>query len=76
MTQNLFAACQINGELVAKRVSLSEEVRQSIVDLFREQEKEFLDGVTEEIPYRGNWKPDKEELLILDVPQEARACSH
>ncbi|MCY4131516.1 MAG: DUF4868 domain-containing protein [Nitrospira sp.] len=71
MTQSLFAACQINGELVAKRVSLSEEVRQSIVDLFREQEKEFLDGVTEEIPYRGNWKPDKEELLILDVPQEA-----
>lgn len=71
MTQNLFAACRINGELVPKRVSLSEGVRQKIVDLFREQEEEFLDGMTEEIRYKGNWKPDKEELLIIDVPQEA-----
>lgn len=71
MTQNLFAACRINGKFVAKRVSLSEEVRQRIGDLFGEQEKEFLDGVTAEIPYNGNWKPDKEELLIIDVPQEA-----
>ena len=71
MTQNLFAACRVNGDLVPKRVSLNEEVRQKIADLFREQEEEFLDGVTEEIPYNGNWKPDNEELLIIDMPQEA-----
>ncbi len=71
MTQNLFAACRVNENLVVKRVSLSEKVRENIANLFREQEENFRDGVTEEIPYNGNWKPDKDQLLIINVPQEA-----
>lgn len=71
MPQNLFAACRINGALVAKRVRLDQAVQQQIEDIFNQQEAEFRDGITSEVDFDGSWTPDDDEFLTIDVPQEA-----
>ena len=72
MAHNLFAACQTARDLTAKHVRLEEGVRQDVQARFDEQETEFRDGVTSEVPFDGSWSPDSEELLTIDMPQEAR----
>lgn len=71
MTQNLFAACKHNGTLVVRRIRLDASVQTAIGSLFREQEVQFRDGITTEVDFNGNWNPDADELLTIDIPQEA-----
>lgn len=71
MARNLFAACRNNGQLVAKRVRLNADVQQAVTDAFRAQEVEFRENIAEEIPFDGSWKPDENEVLTLDVTDEA-----
>lgn len=71
MPQNLFAACKEDGVLIAKRVRLDATVQQNVEDLFDRQEADFREDVTEEIEFDGSWKPDAEEFLTIDVPQDA-----
>jgi hypothetical protein len=71
MTQNLFAACRHNGNLVVRRVRLDSAVQASIEALFSEQESALRSGITEEVDFNGNWDPEQNELLTIDIPQEA-----
>ena len=71
MPQNLFAACRINKELKAKRVHLDRSVQQDIETIFKNQEADFRQGVTDEIDFDGDWKPEPNEFLTIDIPQEA-----
>jgi hypothetical protein len=70
MPQNLFAACRVNGELIAKRVRLDNTVQQGVEAIFGAQEAEFRDGVTTEVDFDGSWVPDEDEFLTIDIPQE------
>ena len=72
MPQNLFAACRINKELKAKRVHLDRSVQQDIETIFRDQEADFRQDVTDEVDFDGDWKPEPNEFLTIDVPQEAQ----
>jgi hypothetical protein len=71
MPQNLFAACRINGALVAKRIRLDQAVQQQIETIFNQQEAEFRDGITSEVDFDGSWTPDENEFLTIDVLHEA-----
>lgn len=71
MPQNLFAACRIEGQLIAKRVRLDAAVQQAVADIFSEQEADFRNGVTSEVTFDGRWTPDVDEFLTIDVPDEA-----
>ena len=71
MPQNLFAACRVGGKLVAKRIPLDATVQDHVEDIFAQQEQSFFDGVDEEIPFDGRWKPDANELLTLEATEEA-----
>ena len=71
MPQNLFAACRSGNGLIAKRVKLDATVQQLVEDIFEGQERDFRDGVTEEVAFDGRWKPDDEEFLTIDIPEEA-----
>lgn len=73
MPQNLFAACRTDaGNLVIKRVRLDANVQQAVENIFGQQEAEFRNGITEEIPFDGAWTPDDDQLLTIDVPLEAQ----
>lgn len=68
---SLFAACRVEGVLQVKRVRLDAAVQRSVMDLFEGQEQEFREGVTNEVLFCGNWNPDPEEVLTIEIPAEA-----
>jgi hypothetical protein len=41
------------------------------VRLFDQQEESFRSGLTSEVPFDGAWRPEPEEMLVLDLPEEA-----
>lgn len=72
MPQNLFGACRVNGRLVAKRVRLNNDVQGAVEGVFSRQEAQFRRGVVEEVEFDGNWKPEDNEVLFVDAPEDAR----
>ena len=71
MPENLFAACRMNGELVSRRVQLDGTIQDQIEEVFVHQAQTFFEGVDEEVPFDGRWKPDQHELLTVAVTPEA-----
>ena len=71
MSKNLFAACRIGGELVPRRVQLDRTIQEQVEGVFAHQGQRFFEGVDEEVPFDGRWKPDENELLTLEVTSEA-----
>lgn len=71
MPENLFAACRVDGQLVARRVGLAAPVQQQVEDMFDQQEQKFRSGVMEAIPFDGGWNPDADQVLTIPIPQEA-----
>ena len=72
MLQNLFAACRIDDELRVKHVRLSRSVQRDVERIFEDQEVDFREGVTDEVNFDGDWKPERNEFLTIDIPQEAQ----
>ena len=70
MPENLFAASRINGELVPRRVRLDGTIQDEIEEIFAQQEQDFFEGVDEEVLFDGRWKPDANELLLLELTEE------
>ena len=60
---------------MARRVSLEGPVQDQLEEVFAQQVQSFFDGVDEEVPFDGRWKPDVNELLTLEVTDEARIFS-
>ncbi|GAW41465.1 hypothetical protein SH203_01871 [Brevundimonas sp. SH203] len=60
----LYAICRQPG-LVIKPVPLTQQILAQLEAIFQAQEMQFLDGITAEIDFTGDWKPDPDELLIL-----------
>jgi hypothetical protein len=72
---NLYALCRLEGQLVVKRVKITQPVQLKIEGIFQTQAAIFLDGVSEEIEFGGDWKPDSDEVLVMDIPQEANVIA-
>jgi hypothetical protein len=73
---NLYALCRDqNNDPVVKRVLLTQPLQAKIEVLFQTQTAAFLDGVTEEVDFTGDWKPDTDEMLVIDAPTEAQAIT-
>lgn len=71
MAQNLFAACRVGTELIAKRIALHPDIQKLVAKIFNEQETSFRAGITTTVPFDGRWTPDADEVLTIDVPAEA-----
>ena len=39
--------------------------------MFVQQSNAFFEGIDEEVPFEGGWNPEPNELLIIQVPEEA-----
>ncbi|KXU29575.1 hypothetical protein A0J57_23545 [Sphingobium sp. 22B] len=68
---NLFALCRLTTGLQVKRVALAQPVQAKVGHIFQTQANYFLNGVAEEVDFSGDWKPDDDELLVIDAPAEA-----
>lgn len=60
----LYAFCRPAGNPVIKHVPLALPLQQALEPYFQAQEQAFLDGITGEVDFTGDWKPDPDELLI------------
>ena len=68
---NLLAICKpTNGPIVIKRVEISQPVQATIDGMFQQQATNFLEGIDEEVPFGGDYKPNSDEILVLDAPHE------
>lgn len=70
---NLFAICRTNDKLEVKRIVVSQDVQGKISGLFTAQYNSFLEGVIEEVKFGTDWKPDNDEILVVDAPEEAKS---
>lgn len=67
----LLAYCKnAQGNLV-KRIPVTNPVQAGIEAVFVDQEAAFRAGRQSEVEFDGDWKPDEDELLTLDVTAEA-----
>jgi hypothetical protein len=71
MMAHLFALCRQNGTIIIKHVSVTQQVQDKIEGVFQQQATAFQEGITEEIPFGSDWKPDPDELMVMDAPNEA-----
>lgn len=70
MPINLLAVCKAGDGLTVKRVRVSADVQALLEGIFLQQEQDFHNGITEEIPFDGGWKPEPNELLTLPITDE------
>jgi hypothetical protein len=73
MPVSLLALCKQAQGLQVKRIRVSGDVQNQLEGLFIQQEQTFFDGVNEEVPFDGGWKPEPNELLFAAVTDEALA---
>jgi hypothetical protein len=75
MPFNLFALCKVQGNLEARRIRLNQNLQTEVETLFNIQEQEFMRDITQETPFQGDWKPDSDELLTIDIPEDAQVIN-
>lgn len=66
MTNVLFAMLRNQDQHEVRRVPVSAQVQAQLDQLFESQEQAFTAGITEDVPFDGMYKPDKEEILFID----------
>ena len=76
MPENLFAVRRVGGDLTPLRVRLEQTIQEQVADIFTNQRQSFFNGVDEEVPFNGRWKPDANQLLTIEVPDEADVFRH
>ncbi|WP_223479041.1 hypothetical protein [Oricola indica] len=67
----LLAYCKNAQGNVVKRIPMTNPVQQDIEALFTNQEASFRANRPNEVAFDGDWNPDDDELLTLDVMPEA-----
>jgi len=72
MPQNIFALCETEDGFVVKRIPVTNALQQELVNLFRDQEAKFVSNVSAEVAFSGDWTPDDDELLTIDLPEEGQ----
>lgn len=66
MPRTFFAICRVDDANVIRRIPLRAGVQVEMEALFDSQEQAFLEGRDEEVAFDGGWKPDDNELLMID----------
>ena len=66
MPRTFFAICRVGDANVIRRVPLRAGVQAELEALFDNQEEKFLAGRDEEVAFNGDWKPEQNELLVIE----------
>ena len=72
MPLSFFAFCLLDGEPMVKRLSVHREVQDGLEELFDVQERMFRDGIQDSVEFTGDWKPDEDEFLFVNIPDQIR----
>lgn len=75
MPRTFFAICRMGAENVVRRIPVRAAVQSELEQLFDAQEATFLAGRDEEVVFDGDWKPDGNQLLVVNDPDLASLFS-
>ena len=75
MPQNLFALVLVDEAPEVRRVRLNADLQNKITELFGQQQQAFFNGIEDEVLFNGDWKPDDNELLVLEGLDEIELMS-
>ncbi|KEQ17565.1 Kiwa anti-phage protein KwaB-like domain-containing protein [Endozoicomonas numazuensis] len=65
--QNYFALVKDgNGNPEVKRIRVNQTLQNEIARVFASQKTSFESGIDTEIDFNGDWKPDQNEVLVID----------
>lgn len=53
-------------------MQLNQQVQGELGNILQAQEHAFMDGIQSEIPFTGDWKPDSDELLVINALPEVQ----
>ncbi len=73
---NLLALCRNNNGIEIKRVPITNPLQTELGNVFAQQEDAFREGRPNEVAFNGDWKPDDDELLVLDATPDANTMLH
>lgn len=66
MPRTFFAICREGDNNVIRRIPIRAAVQGELEQLFDDQEQAFLQGRDEEVEFNGDWKPDTNQLLVIE----------
>jgi hypothetical protein len=69
---DLYAICRSPAGLEVRSVQLSQQVQADLGHILQAQEHAFMDGIQSVIPFTGDWKPDSDELLVINALPEVQ----
>lgn len=75
MPQNLFALVLVDEAPEVRRIRLNADLQNKITELFGQQQQAFFNGIEDEVLFNGDWKPDDNELLVLEGLDEIELMS-
>jgi len=70
---NLLALCRTDDGIQIKRVPVTNGLQTELNAVFTQLESTFREGRPNEADFNGDWKPEEDELLILNATEEADA---
>lgn len=68
---NLLAMCRDANGITIKRIPLDGALQNPVMQIFSDQEAAFRADRPNEVAFDGDWNPDEDEILVLDVTAEA-----
>lgn len=75
MPQNLFALVLVDDAPEVRRVRLNADLQNRITELLGHQQQAFFNGIEDEVIFNGDWKPDSNEVLVLEELAEIELMS-
>lgn len=72
MPNTFYAFCRTDGENSIYRIPITAGVQRELEQLFESQEQSFLANRDEEVAFNGDWKPESNQLLVIENEELAR----
>lgn len=72
-TPTFFALCRPGDDTVIKRLALAKDVQAKMADLFSDQREDFEKTFDIVTPWNGEWTPDEDEALSIELTEDAKA---
>ena len=70
MPLSFFALCHQDNAHTIKRLVVSADVQAALEELFTQQEQHFRAEIHGDVEFTGDWKPDDDEVLYVNIPNQ------
>jgi len=70
MARTFFTLCKTGNDISVKRLDINANVQRPLEQMFSVQEDEFRAEIHDEVEFTGDWTPDDDEALYVNIPDQ------